>query len=973
MKTIRKVTSFALVMAILFSGMSFIQAASQEAKNLNTLGLLLNVTDEELSQPLDRVIGITMVLKALGYKDADVAGKAGDNPFADMDKHSWAKGYAAVAYENGITTGITNEGNKRMFGPALGLSKKQMLTFMLRVLGYDAATAWNNTESLARQAGILTDNSENDTNFTKDDAARIMYQAMSAKLVGREGRLIDRLIEKGKVEKAKAVSLGLVAPELPKNFAVTGVEATNLRQIKVTFNREVNVESAKRLSAYTLKGDTGVSTRSLSEVTISEGGKEVLLTVGPALSHNPNPSVLEVNKGYNLTIKDIKDVNGQGLDSGESHHFQAQDGKQPEIMGLEFTGPRNAKIIFSEPIKTLGKISISQDRSNFSVRKLEIDPAMANVVKFEANSNFRQGVTYKFEISEMKDFANYPNIIYTEEKTYEAESNTPTASVVGADQGKVEVVFDRPVRGLTNKHFYHTFPHQTAKEIYKDSGLKNKVTTGEYVSKVWVVFATGITSGNYPLPRQAEFHIISKVGPNQIQDHWGNKLADFVQVLDVTADNMAPEVDSIDVQSETQIVITYNKDLSTAGTYKIVNTSGKTLANPTASLSGKQVTLRFSRIKEKSAILEIRGVKDNTLSRNEMSTESRSIEFTDKVFDGVISADFKANMDGSKIVGGQIYANYNEEVASNALVAKNYRISFSGKEEGLNSQSFSFGDSNKTIVISLDEAMAKKVADNLGNTRLVVGGEVTDLAGNVTTGFSKSVPVTGVVAATMTKAVLVKEEGTSLVEIHFNRGIANILKADGITVQNHPDMAYKGSERLTSNDTRVEEINIKGDDNRVIEVRLSRSIYSPRGLRLSVSGNSLEDVLGAKLSGFTVDTIEDKVGPMVATKDDKPLVSAVKDGASYYIEVTYTEEINSHSLASGTYEINGTDDFTISNRPMVDGIHPNLVRIQVTPKASADYSVDFTLSQVGAIQDMAGNRLNGTTSSLDVVRTDTWK
>ena len=141
MKKLRKLTCFVLVLALMLSSLTFVNAASQEAKNLNKLGLLLNVSEEELSQTLDRVIGITMVLKTLGYKDEDVKSKASDNPFVDMDKHSWAKGFAAVAYENKITNGVSLNEQKKEFGPTRPLTKKQLLTFMLRVLGYEEGRA----------------------------------------------------------------------------------------------------------------------------------------------------------------------------------------------------------------------------------------------------------------------------------------------------------------------------------------------------------------------------------------------------------------------------------------------------------------------------------------------------------------------------------------------------------------------------------------------------------------------------------------------------------------------------------------------------------------------------------------------------------------------------------------------------------------------------------------------------------------
>ena len=971
MKKLKKLTCFVLALALMLSSLTFVSAASQEAKNLNKLGLLLNVSEEELNQTLNRVIGITMVLKALGYKDDDVKSKASDNPFVDMDKYSWAKGFAAVAYENKITNGISHDMQRKEFGPTQPLTKKQLLTFMLRVLGYDEAKAWNNTEELARQAGILTDNSENDSNFTKDDAAKIMYAAMKAKLQNNEGRLIDRLVAKGKVKKEAAISVGLLEQERPKTFDIESVTANNLRQIEVVFTREVDKDSAKRVANYKLTGAKGVSSRSISEATLKDDNRTVLLTVGVALSQSANPSVLENKKDYVLTVKDVKDVSGQVINKVEKD-FTAEDGTPPEVQGIEFTGPRSVKITFNEPIKILGKVKVTQGSSNASTSKVTIDPGKANVINVETYSNFKTGTSYRFETSEMKDFANYVNILSVEDKVYEADNSTPTATVVAADQGKVEVVFDRPVKGITPKHFYHSYPHQTAKEVYKDSALKQKVSSTEYVSKVWVVFATGLSSGNYPLPAQAEFYILGKVNALQIADSWGNKFSDFREYLSVTSDHSAPVIDNVDVQSETRIVITYNKDLSAAGTYKIMDGNGKTLATPSVSLSGKTVTLKFSKIKNKSAILEIRGVKDNTLSRNEMAVETRSIEFTDKTFDGVASADFRPIMDGSKIAGGEIYVNYNEEVADNALEPKNYYLEIGSMKENLKDQRFAFGDTNRTVIITLDDALAKRVSDNLGTTRLVVGG-VTDLAGNSAFGFQTSTPLGGVVAAVMTKAVLTRDGDNSKVEIHFNRSLRNILKSDGITVLNNPEFIYDNTENLTTPENlRVVDYTIKGDDSRVVEVTLSRTVYSPKNLKLTVGANVLEDSHEAKIAGFTVEAMEDKVAPKVLTKDSKKQATAYKSGGAYYVSIKYTEAMDANSLSSATYRIDGTDDFKLIGRPAISSSDAREVIVQVEPKAGANFGDNFGITQTQTISDLSGNRLEADSEMIEVVRDSSW-
>lgn len=960
MKNFKKLTAFVLAVAVMLSSMTFANAAvSQEAKKLNQMGLLLNITEGELNQELMRVFGITMVLKALGYKDEDTLSKVKDNPFTDMNEFSWAKGFAAIAYENKITDGVSLNPKEKRFAPKEQLTKKQFLTFMLRVLGYEPASAWANTEKLAKEAGILVDGSEIDKNFTKDDAARIMFAAMGAKLVGAEGRLVDRLISKGKVTKANATAVGLLAPEMPKELAVESVVANNLREVEVKFTRELNEESAKKLSSYRITGSKGVSSRSISAVSVKEDKRTVVLTVGP--------SVLQNKQEYKLTVKDVRDLNGQVISKVEIP-FSSNDVSTPNVTGIEFVGPRNVKITFNEPIQNVGNVEIKEGTRKVSAKAPQKDAAKENVVYVETHSMFKN-TEYTFFVEGFRDYAGYPNIIHEETRSFEKVTSAPSVEVVAADQGKVELQFDRPVRGITAKHFYHSFSSYTAKKVYKDAALKSEVSANEYVSKVWVVFATGVDGNNRPLPPRTEFFILDKVDGNQIQDNWGNKFERYNTVLNVEADKNPPVVESVDVQSETKIVVTFNKELSEAGTYKILNSNGKTLTTPSVKLNGRTVTLTFSRLTNvTNAILEIKGAKDNTLSRNQMTQETHNIEFTDKVFEGVESADYRAIRENGNIVGGEIYVVYKEGVNSSATEADNYRISINGQAESMRDQEFNFGDNNKTIVIRLNEAMAKKVEANLEHTDLVIGA-VKDLANNAPANFQIVVKLKGVTQATLQKAVMVQDGSTTKVQLHYNRGIASILNTNGFVIHTRPEAVYSDANAVNVNELTVTDANIKADDSRVVEVSLSHQVYATTNFVLRVEANTLEDTHGTKLNEVSTNSIEDKVSPKVLTVNDKKEATAYKDSGNYYVKLSYTEAINVNSLASGTYRVDGADGkFTISERPTVSGKD---VIIKVNAPAGVDFNAELSLVQIQDIQDVAGNTFKDS-SSIEVKKADTW-
>lgn len=976
MRQMKKITACVLSAAIALSSMTFVDAAvSQEGKNLNKLGLLSNITDVEMNQNLNRMFGITMVMKALGYQDKDVKAKAVDNPFTDLNKDSWVKGFAAVAYENKITTGVSN----KLFGPYQPLKKKEMLTFMLRVLGYDAITAWNETERLSREAGILTDGSEMDSNFTKDDAARIMYASLNAKLVGpnASGRLIDRLVAKGKADKNEAISQGLLPKETPKELAIESVKAENLRQIEVVFTRELNADSAKKVANYILKGTKGVSSRTISEATLKEDNRTVLLTVGAPLSQSQNPAVMEINKSYVLTVKDVKDTAGQIIARTE-REFTAGDTKTLEVTAVEFTGPRNFRVIFSEPIKRAGDVEVRQGSrtgSKISTSGVEIDSARPNVVNVNTYNTFRAGTDYSFTITGAQDFANYTNIIGVFDLNYQVDTTAPEATVVAADQGKVEVAFNHPVRGLTERHFYHGYPHQTAKAIYKDAGLKQKVNASEYVSKVWVVFATGFANGDYPLPPNTEFNILGKVGSSQIQDNWGNKFGDYRVQLSVQNDNSLPSIADVDVQ-ETQIIVTFNKDLSQAGTYRILKTNGTLLTTPSVSLNGNKVTLRFSKLHNvKEAILEVKNARDNTFSRNLLVSETRNIEFTDRSFDGIVTADFRVIRESGKIVGGEIFVGYNEPVANNATEGRNYQLKIGGSIENLVNQELSFGDSNRTVVIRLSEELATRVNNNLTNTEIAANSSVTDLAGNSAYSFSSSKKLSTVQAATFTKSVLLKDGDNAKLQLHFNRGIKEILNYNGVSIHTKPTESYINGEKADHNLFAINDVTVNGSDNKIVEITFNQALYSANGLVVQISDNTLEDSQGTRVGAFSTNAAatEDKVVPSVLVKNGRRVAEAYKSGSDYIIALEYTEAISANSLASGTYRIDGSDKFRITERPTIDSGNNKKVLIKVEPLADADFTASIQLVQGQSINDANGNNMPADSTYIEINRQDTWK
>ncbi len=130
----------------------------------------------ELGRELNRVEGITLLVRMLGQEDAAMS-KTYNLPFTDVA--DWAKPYVGYAYENGITNGVS----ATEFGSTTTMTDYMFITLTLRALGYtDKGDApqfvWNAPYVLANSAGLIG-SPVADTFFSRGDAIEVFWNALS--------------------------------------------------------------------------------------------------------------------------------------------------------------------------------------------------------------------------------------------------------------------------------------------------------------------------------------------------------------------------------------------------------------------------------------------------------------------------------------------------------------------------------------------------------------------------------------------------------------------------------------------------------------------------------------------------------------------------------------------------------------------------------------------------------------------------
>lgn len=248
--TLVSITMTIILLSTYFHSISYGQT-NQMAERLSKLGLLKNISEDELNLQLTRDVGIAMIIKSLGYTDVEASRMKDECTFTDMSSSEWSKGYVSIAYNLGITVGkVAGE----IFDPKGLMTSKEFVVFQLRALGYDAKESWENASKLSEILG-LTDRI-NDNYFTKSDAANIMYNALFAQLQNRDNTmsLLDQLIIEGIVDSNMAINLGLITADKEYITPLLEVEAL-IYKYEVDYNLAYNFERYNLLHVLGIGGE----------------------------------------------------------------------------------------------------------------------------------------------------------------------------------------------------------------------------------------------------------------------------------------------------------------------------------------------------------------------------------------------------------------------------------------------------------------------------------------------------------------------------------------------------------------------------------------------------------------------------------------------------------------------------------------------------------------------------------------------
>lgn len=1024
----KKILAFTLALAMVLSTMTTTFAASKEVEALANLKLLLNTTDAEVNAELNRAVGLAMVLKALGYTQADADAKAADNKFVDMEKTVWAKGFATLGEELKLTNGVSVE--PKLFAPTEKLSKQAFVTFMLRALGYDSNEAWAKAGELAKEAKLVEEATLEDASFTKGEAAVIMYNALKAKVQKDEkGRtLAEKLVADGKMNKELAIANGLISGE-PEKLEVVSVKADNLREAVVTFNGSVDKASAEKVGNYKVSGKV------FGDAMVLEDNKTVVLTLD-------GDKAFENNKAIKLTVAGVKNAAGVVM-SKQEVTFTPKDVEYPVVKDVVYTGPKSLEITFSEPIKRAGKVTLKAGNAVLS-STTDISESDERVMEVKLFSALKDGTEYLVCVGNPKnsteyayDYANYPNIYFEGTYAYAADKTAPEAKVVSSNQKFVVVEFNKPVTGLTKDHFYHSFSAYKAKNLYSAADFKdpsNKITDkNKAYSKVWVEFYSA--KGDNPLPAgNVQFTILAEDNAKvKIQDNWKNSFATTTFDLTVVADREAPEVVSVEVEGEKEIKVTFNEAISNLKRerFTLLDKDGKEVERASKMTvetreGNKVAVLKLSEsYAGKTLTLQIRGIEDASLYANRMNDYTSTVEFTDKTWKGLKTVEFKREGTTPDNYRFFVYATFEEAMDSSAVNLDNYKFQ-KGTETMPVRGSVDFYEGSANIVVfelSYDKTKndgstdASFVAGNgatiLPNVSLLVNNSVKDLAGNVNPDFQQKVEVkdySDVNGAPKIKSVEAVEPNKVVVK--FDKDLVEI-EVENFTLTGFADKVYYNVANAKTLEIYLQDGATLGTGNwaaNLLNYKVNKNTKD-------IYGRYLENATGVVV-GTTVVTknVDDKIAPAVASfkfdeneanksatmaafnlnaktgnsdLDGAPVIKVTDTAATVgaadpqgnqevtvveTVTVLYTEPVVANSLSVTTYTFN--NGFEVTAVPTVSG---NAVEIQIkkvfkSKKAAADIQNDVVdmlndlmVTQVNSVKDAHDNVMSGNGSAMDIL------
>lgn len=915
----KRVLSLVLALVLVLGMMPTAFAADATgAQNLYDNGFISGKDGATVDAKLDVNAMLTraqlaaLIAELNGAKE-EAAAFAQPADFTDADTfQDWAKPYIAYAQENGWMKGYPDGS----FGPDKEVKAIELAAVLMNALGYtvDTVEKYNTVLADAAALGIIV---EGDA-LTRGEAFEAMWTAVSEVPMNTE-EAMTLGVYLGKLEAPVVV---------PTELTLDTATSTNNKEIVLTFNNEVDADTAEDTANYTLTGG-------LTVATAAADANVVTLTLTAAASQQASSD---------LTVKNVIDVNGLKVaDTTKTVKFF--DVTVPTVASITVTGPKTLKLTFSEPITSTAITSTSNfsiDNNTYSIATVAASGTHSVIVTLgttlpAGSHTITVNNTTATADPALKDFAGFFVAKTAVPFEYAQDTTAPTVSIVSAKQNEVKIKFSKAIDAATqaNLSVYHTY---------------NKNASYVAASYVWGSDNQTVTATftqNYLPVGTATVYINAGTSPNVLKDGWGNAFESVSLSSTITADVTKPEVTKVEAKSATSIEVTFSESVSGATTASnfVLKDSANVAVSVTSSVlkSGTTSTyvLTTGTMNGGSYNLTISNIKDTSVSANAMDSSTFVVTVNDLI-KPTVTATGVMSTDKKKIV-----VSFSEAMATSGegsiLNLSNYQVQYDGGTwtdlTSITGTTIAAGAGNKSAIITFTSAQSVTLGGANDNVRVA---RVADLAGNKTANFTTDVAFS---ADDITTANISKIKATSTTTVQFE--VNTTLTAIDVSKFNVQvgvtDKAAQSATYVNGDNTATVTVTVLAADKFATDLADLTNIEFTAGGLTTALGTSNSGTVTQAVTAATADYVAPAISTVATVDGDT-------DGKIDRVDVTFTEALYVASVADADFTVEGYEVLGVA----VSG--GNVVEITVKELSSIDSAATPKVTLVGAVSDNTNQR-----------------
>lgn len=864
-----------------------------------TAGLDKEMTRAEFAKVLVGIMGLEPIEGKASFKDKNYK----------ADK--WPAPYVEAVYAAGLMEGKNT--TKMIFDFNGKITVQEMAKVLVTAQKLEIPTETNNNASdwakgyvqAAINAGLVDAKANPKANASRSQLVDVAYSiylaqqkpAVVSYKVSDNGRTVEFTLANSEVVKV-SLETALVpntdtAVEFKHNnydyketvkwvvtdaSKVQSVAASNLKEVVVTFDGEVDKTTAEIKDNYKLSSGAVVKS-----AVLNDAKNAVTLTVETKLVNQQK---------YNLSVSGIKA--GTKVIAASNIEFAPVDVALPEVVSVTGLGTKAVKIVFSEPVQQTYTASYLLNGQGF-YGTTKVD-GRELIIK----ANLPVG-EHTLTVEGVEDFNNLKSLKSEHKFTVVEDTTAPTIAEAVGTLEKLTLTFSEDVDSdtLNKDNIYHLRGTTKVKpyDIVKIAGNKYEV----------------YFSAENALPTYA-----TNIFVEGVKDYSGNQITETSKQITATVDTERPQVVDARVNQTNprQLLITFSKGIASGQSWSnlitVKDKDGKVRPVQSASIkTGTKNVLEvnfFSDLPEGTNTLEVKGIRDNTVLGNVLLDYTTTFSVGDSSAPKFAAASFKIDNQARRAV---LY--FNEPMDVESLTTRsNYSITFAGRDTALPSNTgISVIENGKGVVIDLPVQIGGVDVTASNWTAIRVQG-VKDLEGNYLDGFSKNIIIADYNKLNVSASYNSNNDAAALVtnkkiEVKVDQAVERFVG----TINNAASAASDIT--VNVNGQKVAIANVTANTSDIVTIELVNPIYT--NAQLEVVFNQADFVTVAQstiqvapvvnnaaapitLSGVTGATyrIADKVAPEVKLAEGQKTFPVVSTATA----ATYTATINfTEALATG--------------------------------------------------------------------------